>query len=182
MFIVITMFIGGGLIPTYLLIMNLGMLNTFWALVIPGMISTFSMVIIRNFFMNLPDELEESAKMDGANDILILFKIIVPISLPVIATVSLWTAVGHWNSWFDAMIYVSSNPKMMTLALFLRRIIIENDVLTFSMMDTTERIKPAFQATLKAAVLMLTTLPILIVYPFLQKYFVQGIMVGSLKG
>ncbi|MCT1402974.1 carbohydrate ABC transporter permease [Paenibacillus sp. p3-SID867] len=177
MFIIITMFFSGGLIPTYLLIKSLGLINSVWVYIIPGLVSTFSMIILRNFFMGIPNELEDSAKIDGANDIRILVQIIVPLSAPVLATLALWTAVAHWNSWFDAMLYMQDNTKI-TLQLLLRRLVIAN--MGDPMMPVpTEEEDPAM---VKAAIIMFTALPILAVYPFLQRFFVKGVMVGSLKG
>jgi putative aldouronate transport system permease protein len=135
---------------------------------------------MRNFFATLPEELEESAKIDGANDFSILFYIIVPISTPIIATVTLWSAVGHWNAWFDSMIYIT-DAKKQVLQLVLRRVIIEG---TNQMMDLNTSLdqQVANPESIKAATIMVATLPIVMVYPFVQKYFVKGIMVGSLKG
>ncbi|RCW48479.1 carbohydrate ABC transporter permease [Paenibacillus prosopidis] len=176
-FIIITMFFGGGLIPTYLLIKSLGLINSVWVYIIPGLVSTFSMLILRNFFMGIPMELEDSAKIDGANDIRILVQIIVPLSAPVLATLALWAAVAHWNNWFDAMLYMQDKTKI-TLQLLLRRLVIAN--MGDPMMPVpTEEEDPAM---VKAAIIMFTALPILVVYPFLQRFFVKGVMVGSLKG
>lgn len=176
-FIIITMFFGGGLIPTYLLIKSLGLINSVWVYIIPGLVSTFSMLILRNFFMGIPMELEDSAKIDGANDIRILVQIIVPLSAPVLATLALWAAVAHWNNWFDAMLYMQDKTKI-TLQLLLRRLVIAN--MGDPMMPVpTEEEDPAM---VKAAIIMFTALPILAVYPFLQRFFVKGVMVGSLKG
>ena len=177
MFIVFTMFFGGGLIPSYLLIKSLGLIDSRWVLIIPGLISTFSLLILRNFFMGIPDELEDSAKIDGANDMRILFGIIIPLSKPVLATLALWSAVSHWNAWFDALLYLQDQSKIV-LQLFLRRLVISAEG------DPMLQAAPQQEApeTLKAAVIMFTALPILVVYPFLQRYFVKGILVGSLKG
>lgn len=178
--ITFTMYFGGGLIPTYLLVKNLGILNTTAALVIPGLVNTFSLIVLKNSFTQLPDELEESAKLDGANDIIILFKIMIPISLPILATITLWTVVGDWNEWFRAMLYVQE-PSKTVLQILLRRLIIENnDTLVSNMI--TDTIQITTPESMKAAILMITIAPILVVYPFLQKYFVTGIMVGSVKG
>jgi putative aldouronate transport system permease protein len=182
--LVFTMFFSGGLIPSYILIRSLGIYNTIWALVLPGLISTYNMIIMRNFFMSIPAELEESARMDGANEYTVLVRIIVPISGPIIATIALWTIVGHWNAWFDSMIYISSSDKRV-LQQILRQIVIEG---TQQLMDLTNvgggMIDTAVLNTdaMKAATVMVATLPILLVYPFLQKYFVKGVMIGSLKG
>lgn len=180
-FIVFTIFFSGGLIPSYLLVKNLGMINSVWALVLPGLISAFSLVIARNFFMALPESLEESARIDGANDIRILFSIIVPISMPIIATLTLWIAVQHWNSWFDSLIYMTDSHKHV-LQVVMRRIVLQG---TKDMMDVNnfeDRSLIVNPEMIKAATIMVTVLPILMFYPFLQKYFVKGVLVGSLKG
>ena len=176
-FIVFTMFFNGGLVPTYMLVKSLGMINTYWALLIPCLINTFSMLIIRNFFMSLPEELEESAKMDGANDIRILFSLVLPLSKPILATIALWSAVYHWNAWFDALLY-TQDKSITVLQLFLRRMVIDNDSTTMDQM-LGKQVTPD---TIKAAIIMMTSLPILCVYPFLQKHFVKGILVGAVKG
>ncbi|MBO9610533.1 MAG: carbohydrate ABC transporter permease [Paenibacillaceae bacterium] len=182
MAIVLTMFFSGGLIPSYLLIKSLGLMDSRWVLVVPTLFNTFSMMILRNFFMSLPVELEESAKLDGANDIRILFSLVMPMSKPILATVALWTAVAHWNAWFDALIYISDHKKMV-LQLYLRKLIIENQdqEMQSIMLQATGGAKMTAE-TVKAAVLMIATIPIVLVYPFLQKYFAKGLMVGSLKG
>lgn len=177
MFIVITMFFSGGLIPTYLLIKSLHLIDTRWALIVPGLINTFSMMIMRNFFMGVPDELEESAKIDGANDIRILFTIVIPLSMPIMATVGLWSAVYHWNGWFDALIYIQDSSKQV-LQIYLRKLVVSNEDTALQAMMSGS----VTSESIKAAVIMFVTMPILIVYPFLQKYFVKGALIGSLKG
>lgn len=180
-FVVFTMFFSGGLIPTYLLINSLNLRDSFWVFVIPGLINTYNMIIIRNYLMSLPESLEESAHLDGANDFIILFWILIPISLPIIMTVGLWTAVGHWNSWFDSLIYIET-PKKHVLQLVLRRIVLEGteDMMQLGTdLDDPSSVNPD---NVKSAAIVVTTLPIIITYPFIQKYFVDGIMVGSLKG
>ena len=176
--IVFTMFFSGGLIPSYLLVRSLGMYNTIWSLVFPGLISTYNMIIMRNFFMNIPAEMEESAKIDGANEIYILIRIVAPVSGPIIATVTLWTMVGHWNAWFDCLIYITDMSRHV-LQLVLRRLVIEGTIESQIGLEDLGRGNPE---AVKAATVLIGTAPILIVYPFLQKYFVKGIMVGSLKG
>ena len=178
--LIITMFFSGGMVPDYLLIRDLGLRNSIWSLILPGAISAYNITIMRNFLMSLPDSLEESAHLDGANDIQILYKIIFPLSLPILATVALWTAVGHWNAWFDSMIYISK-PERQVLQVTLRRIVLEGSNQVVSMYGEEVNQKQTSE-TIKAAVTMVTTLPILMVYPFIQKYFVKGVMVGSLKG
>ncbi|SDE55909.1 putative aldouronate transport system permease protein [Paenibacillus sp. UNCCL117] len=181
-FIVFTMFFSGGLIPMYLLVKKLGMMNSIWALIIPGLVHTFQMIIARNFFMSLPESLEESAKIDGANEVRILFSLVIPLSMPIIATLSLWTAVHHWNAWFDSMIYISDSNKHV-LQVVLRRIVLEG---TKDMMDLNafenDKDMVANPETIKATTVMVATIPIILIYPFVQKHFVKGIMVGSLKG
>jgi len=178
--IVFTMFFSGGLIPSYLLMRSLGLYNSFWSMILPSLCSAYNLTIMRNFFMGIPGELEESAKIDGANDIKIMFQIIVPVSLPIIATIGLWNAVGHWNAWFDCMIYITEARKQV-LQLILRRIVIEG---TSQYMSFTGNLDDGTYTTeaVKAATTMVATLPILAVYPFVQKYFVKGVMIGSLKG
>lgn len=180
-FILIPMFFSGGLIPTYLIIKDLGMINSFWVYIIPGLISSSNLLIFRNNFMTFPNELEESAKIDGANEFTVFLKILIPLSMPVIATIGLWTAVAHWNSWYDNMIYVS-NPKLMVLQQLLRKIVIEGT--TAYMNTASDSATQVFTnpESVKAATTIVVTLPILCVYPFLQKYFMKGIMIGSLKG
>jgi len=134
-------------------------------------------MIMRNFFMGVPEELEESAKIDGANDIRILVSIVVPLSMPIMATVGLWSAVYHWNAWFDALIYIQ-DVKKQVLQIYLRKLVVSNeDTALQALMNQT-----VTQESIKAAVIMFVTLPILILYPFLQKYFVKGALIGSLKG
>jgi putative aldouronate transport system permease protein len=179
MFIIVTMFFSGGLIPSYLLIKSLNLIDSLWVLVIPGLISSFNLLILRNFFMGIPEELEDSARIDGANELRILFSLVIPLSKPVLATLALWTAVGHWNAWFDALLYMQ-DPGKVVLQLYLRRLVITNEGTGDALLSIPVEEQP--HETLKAAVIMFTALPILMVYPFLQKYFVKGVMVGSLKG
>lgn len=179
---VFTMFFSGGLVPEYLLIKDLKMLDSIWALVLPGAISAYNIVIMRNYLQGLPDSLEESAKLDGANEITVLYRIILPLSMPILATVGLWTAVGHWNAWFDAMIYVQTIEKQV-LQTVLRRVVLLGDasLVPLSGEQVTSNVNMNTE-TIKAATVMVATIPILLVYPFIQKYFVKGIMIGSLKG
>ncbi len=178
--VVITMFFGGGLIPTYLLIQKLGLINSVWVLIIPGAISTWNLIIMRTSFSSIPASLEESAKIDGANDFTILFKIIIPLSLPVIAVMILYYGVAHWNSWFSAMIYLRKR-ELYPLQLILREILVDSR--TDSMMtDVGILEKQHMSETIKHATIIVSTLPILCSYPYLQKYFVKGVMIGALKG
>ncbi|MGI5895259.1 MAG: carbohydrate ABC transporter permease [Candidatus Merdivicinus sp.] len=183
MLIVFTMFFSGGLIPSYLLIKNLGLMDTVWALILPGLIPTYNMIIMRNFFMSIPESLEESGRIDGANDFVILFRLIIPISKPIIATVVLWQMVAHWNAWFDCMIYITDLNKQV-LQMVLRRVVLEGsqDIVDMTNTSILNDFKPSNPESIKAATTMVATVPILLSYPFLQKYFVKGIMVGSFKG
>jgi len=179
--IIFTMYFSGGLIPSYLLVQNLGMTDTLWALILPGAISTYNMIILRTAFASIPDSMEESAKLDGANDLIILFRIIVPLSLPTIAVMILFYGVGHWNSWFSAMIYLRTRAKF-PLQLILREILLANTASGETMVDTAAGDKIPLAETVKYATIMVATVPILFVYPFLQRYFVKGIMIGAIKG
>lgn len=179
-FIVFTMFFSGGLIPMYLTVKGIGLLDNIWALIIPGLISTYNMIIMRTSFEAIPDSLVESANIDGANDFTILFKIILPLSKPVIAVMVLYYGVAHWNAWFNAMIYIKTR-SLYPLQLVLREILIANT--TESMTGGTGSDNAAYIAeTIKYATVMVATIPILFVYPFLQKYFVKGVMIGAVKG
>lgn len=181
--ILFTMMFGGGLIPSYLLVKDLHLLNTVWALVLPGMLGAFNIFIMRNFFRAIPASLEESARIDGAGWFYIWIKIILPLSMPVLATVTLWILVGHWNSWFDALIYITDISKTV-VQVILRRITLENSA-TDVMAIAAKMAKGEQQVigkALETAMVVVTIIPMLITYPFLQKYFVKGIMIGSIKG
>ena len=181
MFIVFTMFFSGGMIPEYLNIRDLGIDDTIWALILPAGINTFNMLILRNFFMGIPEEIEESAKIDGASAMYILVRIILPLSLSSLMTVGLWTVVQHWNAWFDCLIYIRDYNKYVLQAV-LRKIIIDAapqfDNNTVAM---EERVMMDAEV-IKSATIIVSTIPIMLVYPFVQKYFITGVMVGSLKG
>lgn len=182
LFILFTMLFSGGLIPIFLLIRNLGLLDTVWALVLPSVVGVFNVLIMRNFFRSLPESLEESAKVDGAGYATIFVKIIAPLSKPVIATVALWVGVGHWNAWFDAMIFIS-DPHKQVLQMVLRKIIIENNLESFEAMMVKKDSASKFAGReLQATVIMLSILPMLAVYPYVQKFFVKGVMIGAVKG
>ncbi len=179
--IVFTMFFSGGLIPSFLLIRSLGLIDRYLALILPGAISTFSLLIVRNYFMTIPMSLEESAKIDGASDIRILFAIYLPVAKPILATVALWYAVGNWNSWFDCLIYMRS-PKKFVLQIILRRIILLGTQEVIDNPGVQDLSMTAHPDSVRAAAIFVTTIPIMCVYPFVQKYFIKGIMIGSLKG
>lgn len=178
-FIIFTMLFSGGLIPTFLVVKNLKLVNTLWALILPSAISTYNFIIIRNFFESIPDSIEESAKIDGAGHAHILFRIILPLSTPVLATIALFYGVANWNRFFEAVIYINDRAKW-TLPLLLREIITENtDVL--NAMDPMDAGK-VFPKTVQSATIIVTILPVLFLYPFVQKYFIKGIMIGAVKG
>lgn len=180
--VMFTMYFSGGLIPTYLTIKDLGMINTVWSLILPGVISTYNMVIMKNFFLGLPRELEEAANIDGANDFQILWRIILPLSLPSIATLSLFYAVGKWNSFSDALYYVQDRA-LQPLQLKLYYIIKGTTSVEISMVEgNAADVGNKVSESIESACIMFATLPILIVYPFVQKYFVQGATVGAVKG
>ena len=179
LFVAVTMFISGGMIPSYLVVNQLKLINTMWAIVLPGAISTYNMIIMRTFFQNLPVSLQESAYLDGANDITILFKVVLPLSMPIIATMTLFYAVGHWNSYFNAMIYLNSKSKF-PLQVLLREIVVAGNIADESS-DLTSNIN-IIAINFKYAVIVITVVPILVVYPFLQKHFTKGVMIGAIKG
>ena len=178
--IIFTMFFSGGLIPNYILVRNLGMVDTRWALFIPTAISAYNLIIMRTSFESIPDTLIEAAKLDGAGDFTILFRVALPISNAVVAVMVLFYAVEQWNSWFPAFIYLKSR-ELWPLQLVLREIIIENNVSDMlTGVDAAEML--AVSESIKYATIVVATLPILCIYPFLQKYFVKGVMIGAVKG
>ena len=179
---VITMFFGGGLIPTYLLISNLGMLDTIWAILIPGAFSVWNMIIARTYYMGIPRDLQEAAEIDGATEMVYFFQILLPVCTPIIATIAMWQFVGMWNSYFDAMIYLNSASKQ-PLQLVLRAILIQSQPepgMVSDMQSTAARAQLA--ELLKYATIIISSLPLMIMYPFFQKYFDNGIMAGAVKG
>ncbi|MEK3889105.1 carbohydrate ABC transporter permease [Bacillus sp. FSL K6-3431] len=181
-FFVFTMFFSGGLIPTYLVIKNLDMLNTFWALVIPNAVAVFNLIIMRTFFQqSIPLEVEEAAKIDGCTDFQILFRIVLPLSTPIIAVMVLFYSVGHWNAYFDALIYLTDREKF-PLQLILREILIQNSMDDMAGSAESMADQMMYAQSIKYAVVIVANLPVLLLYPFLQKYFVQGIMIGAVKG
>lgn len=182
-FIVFTMFFSGGLIPVYLLVKNLGMLNTFWALVIPNAVSVWNIVIMRTFFQSsIPYEIQEAASIDGCNNFQILFRVVLPLSMPIIAVMILFYAVGHWNAFFNALIYLTARAKY-PLQLVLREILIQGQMQDMIDMADDSLAKKVMEVeAIKYAVVVVANLPVLALYPFLQKYFVKGVMIGALKG
>lgn len=184
-FIMLTMFFSGGLIPYFILIVDLGLYDSFWVYVIPTMFSAYNMIIIQSFMRELPSELIESAKLDGASEYRIFFQIILPLSKPVLATIALFTVVTHWNSYFDSMMYTSSQ-ELQTIQLFLKKVITDPSVsrglgsaATIAIPDQAATLTPQ---VVKLATMVVTALPVVCIYPFLQRYFVKGVTVGAVKG
>ncbi|WP_083397369.1 carbohydrate ABC transporter permease [Plantibacter sp. MMLR14_011] len=176
--VVFTMFFGAGIIPNYLLMKNLGLLNTLWSLILPGLISAFNMVVVRNFFMSIPASLIESARIDGASDFRILWKIVLPLSRPVLAVVGLFAAVGYWNSYFSALLYINDS-SLWPVQVVLNQYVIQGSVLT-DIIGSDVPTPPS--QSVQMAVVVLATLPILIVYPFIQRHFTKGMLTGAIKG
>jgi putative aldouronate transport system permease protein len=178
---VITMFFGGGLIPTYLLVKNLNLLNTMWAVIIPGAVNVWNIILAKTFFKGIPKELSEAAKVDGASEWLIFFRIVMPLSKPIMFVLALWAFVGQWNAYFDAMIYLEDS-KLYPLQLVLRSILIQNQVTPDMISDQQAMAEmKRLSEIIKYAAIVVSSLPLLVMYPFFQKYFEKGVMVGSLK-
>ncbi|CAG7615226.1 carbohydrate ABC transporter permease [Paenibacillus allorhizosphaerae] len=169
-----TLLFSGGIIPTFLVVQKLGLLNTMWAIVLPSLVSTWYLFIMRTFFEALPEELEDAATIDGCGSLQVLIRIVLPLSIPVLVSIGLFTAVGQWNAFFDALLYLNERG-MYPLQIMLRNIIISSS-------NVQGEGNTAYIETLKYAMIMIATLPILCVYPFVQKYFVQGSMIGGIKG
>ena len=178
--VIVTMLFGGGMIPTFIWMQTLHLYNTFWVLILLGAINPFNMIIVKNFFQDLPAELEEAARVDGCSDIRIFAQIVLPLSKPVIASISLFYAVGHWNDYFSAMIYLKDSSKEV-VQIVLRRIVLLAGGIDTSQFDYESQGTPPDKAV-KMAATMFATIPILVVYPFVQKYFAKGVMVGAVKG
>jgi putative aldouronate transport system permease protein len=183
--LVLTMYVSGGLIPTYLVIRGVGLVNTFAVYIIPGLVNAFNVIVIRSFIDGLPDALEESARMDGANDFTIFSKIIMPLCIPVLATVALFVAVGQWNNWFDTYLYAGSNVNLTTLQYELMQVLNNASSMTSSDVGRLNqtggmsvRVTPE---SIRMAITIIVTFPIVCVYPFLQKYFVSGLTLGAVK-
>ena len=178
--IMFTMFFSGGMIPAYLNIRSLGLYNTLWALILPGAMSVYNSIICRTAIQAVPDSLTESAYIDGANDLIIVFRIILPLIMPTIAVLLLYYGVGHWNSWFNASIYMRDNEKL-PIQNIMRAILIANSGVLNSAAAENDKVNE-FAESIKYSTIILTTVPVLCIYPFLQKYFVKGVMVGAVKG
>jgi putative aldouronate transport system permease protein len=183
---VITMFVSGGLIPTYLVIRQLGMLNSVWALVVPGALSVYNMMVARSFFkVNIPGELLDAARIDGCTDTSFFFRICLPISGAIVAILALWYGVGHWNSYFSALLYIADREKQ-TLQLELRYILLQNQQASQQLHSAealeAQRRLEALKEMMKWSLIIVSSFPVLVLYPFIQKHFVKGVTVGSLKG
>lgn len=179
---VITMYFGGGLIPTYLLMNNLGLLNTIWAIILPPAFNVYNMIVARTYYQGIPRDLREAADVDGANEMIYFFQILLPVCMPIIATLAMWQFVGMWNSYFDAMVYLNDSAKQ-PLQLVLRSILIQNQPepgMVADMQSTAERAQLA--ELLKYATIIISSLPLLVMYPFFQRYFEAGVMAGAVKG
>ncbi|MCL2528410.1 MAG: carbohydrate ABC transporter permease [Defluviitaleaceae bacterium] len=182
-YVIFTMFFSAGLIPWYLVMVDLGFVNNFLVMIIPNALSVFNMILMRNYFLSLPESLDESARLDGAGEFIIMWRIIVPLSKPIMATVALFYAVGFWNEWWNAMLFLQDR-SMTPLALLLRRLVIENTVAFGDAMGHAARAAaqgPIHSRSLEMATVTVATVPILLVYPFLQRYFTKGIMLGAIK-
>ncbi|WP_405079109.1 carbohydrate ABC transporter permease [Paenibacillus chitinolyticus] len=180
---VFTMFFSGGMVPTYLLVKNLGMLNTMWALIIPGAVSVYNIIIMRTFFQSsIPGEMQEAASIDGCSNLGILWKIVLPLSMPIIAVMILFYSVGHWNSYFSGLMYLTDRDKY-PLQLFLREILIQGQMQEMLGVGDDSHARNVMEGeAIKYAVVIVANLPVLMLYPFLQRYFVKGVMIGSVKG
>lgn len=184
LFFIFTMYFGGGLIPTYMIIKSLGLIDSFWVFIFPGLVGVFLMILVRTYIEQLPPEMEESAKIDGANDLQIFGRMVLPLCVPVLATIALFIGIGHWNSWYDSYIY-TYKPELKTLQAILVKIL--NQYQTGAMVSEAEQLansskrNPVSGESVRMAVTMVATLPIVFIYPFLQRYFVKGIMMGAIK-
>lgn len=178
--IIVTMVFGGGMIPSYIVVRTLGLLDSYWAVILPGAISTYNLMVVKSFFQELPKELEEAAMIDGCTEMGVLWRIVLPLSKPILATIGLFCAVGHWNNFFGPLLYLS-DPKKWPLQVMLRQIV----MLTQSAVGDASQFPPGYEPpaeTTKMATIVVGVVPIMCVYPFLQKYFAKGVMIGAVKG
>lgn len=181
--ITVTMIIGAGLIPNFLLIKDLGIMNSYWAIWLPGAISTWNMLVMKTFFAALPDSMEESAVIDGANDLRILWSIVLPLSIPSLATITLFYAVGYWNSYFNVTLYISKSALKVLQQVLHEVVNNSTEVLQQSQLDSQDvAMQTMASESVQSAAIVIATIPIMCVYPFLQKYFVKGVMIGAIKG
>jgi putative aldouronate transport system permease protein len=183
-YLIIPMYFSGGMIPSFLLISKLGIYNTVWAMILPGAVGIWNIILTRTYFTSIPVTLKESAFIDGANHFTILFRIYLPLSKPILAVIAIYTVVGIWNSWFNAMIYLP-NVELQPLQMYLRRVLVEQSVdLTRLPASAQEEafLRKMSSLQLRYSMIIFTTLPVIFIYPFFQKYFIKGAMLGSLKG
>ena len=171
-----TMFFGGGMIPTFLVVKGLGLLNTMWAILLPSAVSTYNMILMRTFFRQIPESLVEAAELDGCRDFGVLFRIVLPLSLASLMTIGMFYAVGHWNSYFPAVMYLTTNRELNPLQIILRQVVLLNEIVENA--SSTENV---MAEGIKYATIVVAMLPMLCIYPFVQRYFVKGVMVGSVK-
>ncbi|MDF2922212.1 MAG: binding-protein-dependent transport system inner rane component [Paenibacillaceae bacterium] len=179
LYIVITMLFNGGIIPTYLIVRATGLIDTIWSLIIPAAISTWNVILLKSFFENIPESLEESAKIDGANDLTVFWRIFLPLSTASVATIGLFIAVQHWNTYMDAVIYINSAHKQV-LQIFLRDMVVQMEMATI--LGDMGALAQTSSLSVRTASIFLVALPIILVYPFIQKYFTKGVMLGAVKG
>lgn len=180
-FLVFTMLFSGGMIPSYLLVSKLNLMNTIWALILPGAVPVYNVILLMNYFKGLPQELEEAARIDGAGPMAIMWKIYVPLALPCIATVALFSFVAHWNAWFDAAIYIGDQSKI-PLQTYIQQLVVDMNVSSSLSFEEQMQLAEVSGKAFNAAKVFVTMLPLLVVYPFAQKHFVKGIVMGSVKG
>lgn len=178
---IFTMIFSGGIIPTYLVIKSLGLINTYWALWLPGLVSTYNMLILRTYFENIPTEIDEAARMDGCSEVRLLLKIILPVSMPVLATLALFYGVAFWNTFMSMLIYINDTDKY-NLTVLVQKMIQNQSALQQSMIVQPDDQTHIVEEGAKAAGVIVMVAPMLLVYPFLQKYFIKGVMIGSVKG
>ncbi|MEJ8302765.1 carbohydrate ABC transporter permease [Saccharibacillus sacchari] len=179
--VIFSMLFSGGMIPTYLVVRSLGLIDSYWALMLPGAISAFNLIVVKNFFQQMPAGLEEAARIDGCTDLGVLWRIVLPLSKPVIATFALFYAVGHWNNFFSALLYINDSDKW-PLQIMLRQIVLLSQGTVGDMANMDPNFVQPPEQSIKMAVIVVGTIPILLVYPFLQKHFAKGVMLGSIKG
>lgn len=179
--VILTILISAGLIPNYLLVRQLNLLDTLWALILPGIVSGFNVIVMRQFFMNIPDELIDCARIDGANDGQVLLHVVLPLSKAVVAVIALFTAVGQWNSFFKAILYISDS-RLFPLSLIVRMLVLQGQTPMDQMSSLSTTAPPPPDLALQMAAVVVTTIPILLIYPFLQKHFTKGVLTGSIKG
>jgi multiple sugar transport system permease protein/putative aldouronate transport system permease protein len=183
--LIITMYVSGGLIPTYLVIRAYGLLNNFWVYILPNIASAYYIILIKTFVEQLPSSVEESAMIDGASTLIIFFRIIIPMAMPIVATIAIFSGVGQWNSWFDNHIYAFQNKSLMTLQYLLYNFLREAEVIIRQLNESSVEVDISQLLTpkgVRTTITMVTVTPVLLIYPFLQRYFVKGIMIGAVKG